>query len=139
MRSPSCVPNARRVRGRAAVSTPSGDRLYVASEGSSALAVVDRFRDAVTGTLTLPGEIRELRMDPLGRYLLVRPARGDSTWVVAVGAARVVGSLPGAWRNDLPLVLPDGAIATATGADVTIADAESLRPQRTVAGGAADF
>ena len=124
---------------RAAVSTPSGDRLYVAIEAPGALAVIDRFREAVSTTLTLPGEIRELRMDPLGRYLLVRPARGDSAWVVAVGAGRVIGSLPGSWRDDLPLVLPDGAIATATGADVTIAEAESLRPRRTIAGGASDF
>ena len=124
---------------RAAVATPSGDRLYVATEAPGALAVIDRFREAVATTLTLPGEIRELRMDPLGRYLLVRPARGDSAWVVAIGAARVIGTLPGAWRDDLPLVLPDGAIATATGADVTITDAESLRPRRTITGGAADL
>ena len=124
---------------RAAVATPSGDRLFVATETPGALAVIDRFREAVSTTLTLPGEIRELRMDPLGRYLLVRPTRGDSAWVVAIGAGRVIGALPGSWRDDLPLVLPDGAIATATGADVAVIEAESLRPRRTIAGGAADF
>jgi cell division septation protein DedD len=124
---------------RLAMSTPSGDRIYVATETPGELAVIDRFRELVATTLTLPGEIRELRMDPLGRYLLVRPTRGDSAWVVAVGAGRVIGSLPGSWRDDLPLVLPDGAIASATGADVTIAEAESLQPRRTIAGGASDL
>lgn len=124
---------------RAVVSTPSGDRLYVATERAGVLTVVDRYRDAVAGTITLPGDARELRIDPLGRYLLARPVRGDSAWVIAVGTDRLLGSIPGAWRTDLPLVLPDGAIATATGADVTLRDGETLRPRRTVPGGAGDF
>lgn len=122
----------------AIVASPSGDRLYVAGERSAELAVVDRFRDAVARTITLPGEVRALRIDPLGRYLLVRPARGDSAWVVAVGTDRVLGSVPGAWRDDLPLVMPDGAIAAATGEDVTILDGATLQPRDTVQDGAAD-
>lgn len=124
---------------RAIVATPSGDRFYVALEGSGAVAVVDRFRDAVARTITLPGEVRDLRIDALGRYLLARPASGDSAWVVAIGTDRVVGSVPGAWRDDLPLVMPDGAIAAATGDDVTLLDGATLQPRDTVAKGAADF
>ncbi|MGZ8376164.1 MAG: SPOR domain-containing protein [Gemmatirosa sp.] len=124
---------------RAIVATPSGDRLYVAIEGSADLTVVDRFRDAVAGTIRLPGEVRDLRIDPLGRYLLARPARGDSAWVLAVGTDRVLGSITGAWRADLPLVLPDGAIAAATGADVTLIEGTTLQPRDTVTEGAADF
>jgi cell division septation protein DedD len=124
---------------RAVAATPSGDRIYVALEGRGAVEVVDRFRDAVAATIELPGEARELRVDPLGRYVLARPARGDSAWVIAVGTDRVLGTVPGQWRGDLPLVLPDGAIATATGADVTVHDGTTLRPRSTIAGGAADF
>jgi cell division septation protein DedD len=124
---------------RAIAATPSGDRFYVAIEGSPEVAVVDRFRDAVARTITLPGEVRDLRVDPLGRYLLARPARGDSAWVLAVGDDRVVGSVPGAWRDDLPLVLPDGGIATATGADVTLLDGATLQARGTIVGGAGDF
>jgi cell division septation protein DedD len=124
---------------RAVVATPSGDRLYVALQGVGAIEVVDRYRDAVASTIQLPGEARELRIDPLGRFLLARPSRGDSAWVIAVGTDRVLGSVPGAWRGDLPLVLPDGAIATAAGADVALVDGTTLRPRATVAGGAADF
>jgi cell division septation protein DedD len=51
----------------------------------------------------------------------------------------VLGAVQGAWRDDLPLVLPDGAILTATGADVALVDGETLRARRTVPGGAGDF
>lgn len=123
----------------AAAATPSGDRLYVATERLGEIAVVDRFAGNVGGRLELPGSVRELRMDPLGRFLLVRPARGDSAWLVAVGTDRVVGSVRGAWRDDLPLVLPDGHVAVAQGNDVALIDGATLRATRTVAGGAADF
>jgi len=44
-----------------------------------------------------------------------------------------------AWRADLPLVLPDGTIATATGDDVSLVDGGSLRERAAVRGGASDF
>ena len=55
--------------------------------------------------VTLPGAARAVRMDPLGRYLLVRAAEGDSAWVVAVGTRRLVGAVRTAWRADLPFQL----------------------------------
>ncbi|MDF1505716.1 SPOR domain-containing protein [Roseisolibacter sp. H3M3-2] len=124
---------------RAVAATPSGDRIFVALAGRGAVEVVDRFRDAVAATIELPSEVHELRVDPLGRYVLARPARGDSAWVIAVGDGRVLGAVATAWRGDLPLVLPDGAIAAATGDDVTLHDGATLRARSTVAGGAADF
>jgi cell division septation protein DedD len=124
---------------RTAASSPSGDRLFVLTERGGEVRVVDRYAGREAPTLQLPGDARELRVDPLGRYLLARPARGDSAWVVAVGTGRVIGVAGGTWRTDLPLVLPDGAILTASGADVAIVDGETLRPRATVPGGAADF
>jgi hypothetical protein len=44
-----------------------------------------------------------------------------------------------AWRPDLPLVLPDGAILTAVGRDAVIVDGHTLKPTRTIKGGASDF
>jgi cell division septation protein DedD len=58
---------------------------------------------------------------------------------VALGTGRVLGAIGGAWRADLPLVLPDGGIAAAVGNDVRIVDGETLRPRATVGGGAGDF
>ena len=121
------------------VTTPSGDRVYIALDGQGEVQVVDRYREAIVGTISLPGPVRALRMDALGRYLLARPARGDSAWIVALGTGRVLGTERTAWRDDLPFVAPDGAVALARGADVAFVDAETLAERRRVPGGAGDF
>jgi hypothetical protein len=119
--------------------TPSGDRVFVVTKGDSAVHVVDRYREEESGEIPLERHVDELRMDPLGRYLLARPEGVDSAVVIAVGTNRVVGSLATAWRPDLPFVAPDGGIAVAQGADVFVVDGETLKPVRRVRGGAADF
>ncbi|MDE3053985.1 MAG: hypothetical protein KGJ70_08875, partial [Gemmatimonadota bacterium] len=123
----------------AAVSSPSGDRVFVITDASPVISVVDRYRDEVTDHVDLPGQPRDLRVDPLGRYLLARAATGDSAWVVAIGTDRPLGAVATAWRRDLPFVGPDGAIALAQGRDVVFVDGETLRPARRVAGGASDY
>jgi len=123
----------------AVAATPSGDRLYVASEGVSALSVVDRYSEEIDATIALPGAASELRVDPLGRYVLARFAVGDSAWVIAVENNRLVGAVGTAWRADLPFVAPDGAIALAQGDDVRFVTGATLQPVRTVENGAADL
>ena len=123
----------------AIIATPSGDRMFVASDSSGEIQVVDRYREEVTTSIKLPGQPSALRMDPLGRYLLVRAAQGDSIWVVALGTNRLNGSLRTAWRADLPAVTPDGGVALVVGKDVSIVDGETLRPRTTVSGGSDDF
>jgi hypothetical protein len=115
--------------------TPSGDRVFVVIKGDSSIHVVDRYREKESGEIALGRHVAELRMDPLGRYLLVRPEGADSTIVIALGTNRLVGAIATDWRADLPFVAPDGGIAAARGPDVYIVDGESLR----VRGGAADF
>jgi cell division septation protein DedD len=124
---------------RALAPTPSGDRIYVAVDSSAEVAVVDRYSEDVSRRIAMPGQVRDLRMDPLGRYLLVRPERGDSAWVVSVSSGEVTGAVATGWRDDLPFVAPDGAIALVRGDDVAFVDGTTLRATRTVAGGAADF
>ncbi|HEU4631690.1 MAG TPA: SPOR domain-containing protein [Gemmatimonadaceae bacterium] len=124
---------------RALATTPSGDRIYVAVDSSREVAVVGRYSEEVDRRIELPGPVRDLRMDPLGRYLLVRPANGDSAWVVSVSSGAVTGSVRTGWRTDLPFVAPDGAIALVRGDDVVFVDGRTLRPVRTVDEGAADF
>jgi septal ring-binding cell division protein DamX len=123
----------------ALVGTPSGDRLYVAADSSREIAVVDRYRDRITARIELPGQPRDLRIDPLGRYLLVRAAKGDSVWVVAVGTDKLIGTVHSAWRSDLPFVAPDGAIALGQGSDVVFVDGDTQRERSRVRGGADDF
>ena len=119
--------------------TPSGDRVYVANSDSEELGVIDRYTGRISATIDLPAQPRELRMDPLGRYLLVRPASGDSAWMIAVGTNRLVGSIVTEWKSDLPAVAPDGAVATLRGSDVRIIEPESLQSVRTIEGGGRDF
>ena len=119
--------------------TPSGDRVFVVTKGDSAIHIVDRYREKVSGEIELKHHVAELRMDPLGRYLLARPEGADSTIVIALGTNRVVGTRATDWRADLPFVAPDGGIAVAQGPDVYIVDGETLRSVARVRGGAADF
>jgi cell division septation protein DedD len=124
---------------RSVAPTPSGDRVYVTTDTGRRIAVIDRYTDRAEGAILLPGEVSDLRMDPLGRYLLARPTNGDSAWVIAVGTGRVIGSVRTRWLPDLPLVTPDGAVALADSTDVTLVDGETLKPRSTVRGGAKDF
>ncbi|OYV74182.1 MAG: hypothetical protein B7Z72_00765, partial [Gemmatimonadetes bacterium 21-71-4] len=123
----------------AAVSSPSGDRVFVINESSHTVSVVDRYRDEIAKRIALPGQPLDLRVDPLGRYVLARAAGRDSAWVIAVGTERTIGAVATSWRTDLPFVAPDGAIALAQGNDVAFVDGETLRPLMRVSGGAGDF
>jgi hypothetical protein len=119
--------------------TPSGDRVFVVTRGDSAVDVVDRYQEKVSGTIELGRKAGELRMDPLGRYLLVQVDGADSALAIALGNSSLVGAVGTAWRNDLPFVAPDGGVALAQGKDVIIADGATLRPTTRVRDGAADF
>jgi hypothetical protein len=119
--------------------TPSGDRLYVATAGDSALSVVDRYTESGQTNIALPQPPIDLRMDGLGRYLLARFPKADSAWVIAIGTNRLVGAVATRWDTDLPAVTPDGLLALLGAKDVSLVDAEKLSVKSTIAGGARDF
>jgi len=110
---------------RAFVPSPSGDRVFVIADGRTDVSVVDRFAGKVASRIALPAAPRDLRVDPLGRALLVR---GDAevVWVIDVGTAALVGAVRSAWRGDLPLVLPDGVIALVQGDTVALTSSLDL-------------
>lgn len=118
--------------------TPSGDRCYVLEQGSQTLSVVDPVQAKITATIALPGKGRDLRVDPFGRYVLVR-APGDSVWVVSIGADRVVQTIYSSWRSDLPFVAADGAIARLSLSDVVFIDVSTQRELYRAIDGASDF
>ena len=118
--------------------TPSGDRLYVAA-GNASLQVVDRFAQTETDAIDLPAPAAALRMDPEGAYLLARAAVGDTFFVVAIGTGRVVATVAGTWREDLPVATPAGTVVTARGADVVEVEIASGRERMRVPAGAADL
>ena len=47
-------------------------------QGKAELRVLDRYTGGSGDAVELAGEAIALRMDPLGRYLLARPAHGDT-------------------------------------------------------------
>jgi hypothetical protein len=120
--------------------TPSGDRIYVLAEvaGRPTLVFVDRYRWQVASSLPLDGKPRELRVDPIGRYVLVRGAR-DSVIVIGIAANRILGNVRSEWRSDLPLVAPDASIATVIGNDVVFVRADDQRQVGRVQGGASEL
>jgi cell division septation protein DedD len=122
----------------AIASTPSGDRIYVALQKTPRLLVFNRYSGSIDGMVNLPGPASEVRVDPLGQYLLVKARDGDSAWVVATGTDSLVGTIRTEWRPDLP-AFAFGTIATVQSGDVVFLDAERFNPVRTIAGGARDF
>jgi cell division septation protein DedD len=125
-------------RAAALLTTPSGDRLYVAPDSLPQLLVLDRYSGKLTATIALPAPASALRIDPLGRFLLARTGQ-DVAVVVAVGTDSVRGTVRTDWRADLPAVAPNGMLALVAGNDVVLMQPDSLRPLRTVSGGARDL
>lgn len=123
----------------ALVTTPSGDRVFVASEGEPRIAILDRYSGEQTEGIAVPGPVRELRVDPLGRLLLARPDSGDSVWVVSIGTNRLVATLPTTWRDDLPTVAPDGSVATIPERDVHFTRPGQDKPRIIVTAGGGEI
>ena len=123
----------------ALVATPSGDRVYVLTKDTKGVRIYDRYRERIGATIELPGQPTDLRMDPVGRYLLIRAGDTDSAWVVALANDQLIGAVRSAWRSDLPFVGLDGSIVTAAGRDAAVVDGATLRVTRTIPGGAADY
>jgi len=126
-------------RVRALAPTPSGDRIYVATAADSSLSIIDRYSGRVETGVTLAAPPEDLRMDPLGRYLLARFPKADSAWIIAIGTNRLLGAFPTRWSVDLPAITPGGEVATLGDKDVVLLDPEKLTAKSTVAGGAKDF
>lgn len=126
---------------RAVAFSPSAHRLYVARERPD-LLVFDRFPPhEEVATVPLPAPAAALRPDGSGRWLLVRPASGDSIWVVDATQNRVVARVAGSWEADLPLVAGAATLIVRRGNDVEAWDLSQAVPARTgiVGGGSQDF
>src|SRR5882672_561600 len=82
---------------RALVFSPSGHRIYVARRTEPGLAAIDRYDHEEIDGIALPLPAATIRLDPLGRWLLAKPAAGDSVFVVDLPVKRLVGTLASAW------------------------------------------
>lgn len=125
----------------ATASSPSGDRVYVLGRDGekTRLQVINKYGDEVVAKLEMPVSASALRMDPLGRYVLVRHSTAaDSVLVIGIATDKVLGRFVSPWRADLPLVFPDGQVATLRGDDVVILSAGQFTPTAVIPGGARD-
>ncbi|MGH7528855.1 MAG: SPOR domain-containing protein [Gemmatimonadales bacterium] len=124
---------------RALAFSPSGHRIYVARRGQPGLAVLDRYGRRELDGVALPGAAAALRLDPLGRWLLARPATGDSTWIVDLPTTRHTGAIPTTWQPDLPAISTNGSLVFRHRGDVIAMRPDSLVETGRVKNGAADL
>lgn len=126
-------------RPRATAFSPSGHQIYVVGD-TPQLTIFDRFELERVGRIPLPGPARGIRAGPYGRWLLVRPARGDSVWVVDLEADSIAGAVATPWAADLPAVTPSQTLLLRRGDDVVARDLgrRGFPVAGTVTGGAAD-
>jgi len=124
---------------RALAFSPSGHRIYVARRHVPGLAVVDRFERKELDGVALPGPVAALRLDPLGRWLLARPAIGDSAWIVDLPIKQHTGIVPTQWQSDLPAISPDGVLIYRRRDEVIAVRPDSLTEVGKVAHGAGDL
>ncbi len=106
---------------RAVAFSPSGHRLYVARKQGD-IRVLDRLSGETLATIDLPGPARELRMHFYGNWLLARPERGDSLWVVNLSTDALAGSVAAPWVRDLPVVAGERTLLIRAAGDVRARD-----------------
>ncbi len=116
--------------------SPSAHRMYVATADGT-LRTIERFDLIVLDTLKMPGAIESGRVDPLGRFLLARPAGQDSVWTIDLLAWRQGASYGGTWSSDLPAVARDGTLLLRDG-DRVSAIPLNRQPARAQAAGSGD-
>jgi sporulation related protein len=124
---------------KAVMFSPSGHRIYVA-RASEGLLILDRVSGEELQEIDLPGPAVGLSGDLFGQWVLVRPAAGDSAWVVDVGRGGFVGTVDVEWDDDLPAVVSPNTLLTRRGKQVVAVDlaAKGFPIRGTVEGGATD-
>jgi hypothetical protein len=117
--------------------SPSGHRLLVAIEDGQLLSV-DRFTSNILRTLQLPSAPTDARVDPWGRWLLLRPASVDSIWVVDLVLWTQRPTVAGDWDDGLPVVAPDGTLLVRHDGTISDLTTDSLIPAGSVEGAGDD-
>jgi hypothetical protein len=119
--------------------SPSGHRVY--GLVGDAIVVLDRFSGDRLSTIDLDRQGREMRLDPSGRWMLVRQTGADSVWVVDLATAAKVGSLATEWRSDLPLIAGEGTVLLLHRDDVAVVSLATAPPRalKEIKGGGHDL
>jgi len=118
--------------------SPSGHRLFALA--GQRVTVADRFTGDRLGSIDLPLPATALRGDGSGRWLFAPTATGDSIMVMDLATMTYTVTLPGVWREDLPLLTGASVLVVTDGNDVVGYDVAVLPPQPVgrIEGGAVD-
>lgn len=118
--------------------SPSGHRLFALL--GNRVTVTDRFTGERLGTIDLPATATALRGDGSGRWLYAPTAAGDSIMVMDLATTTFAATVPGSWRDDLPLLAGSATLLVADGDDVAGYDLSASPPATIgrIPGGAAD-
>ena len=93
-------------------SSPSGDRVYVLGRaaGVARVQVINKYADEVVAKIPVPADASALRMDPLGRYVLVRHSGArDSVIVIGIATDNILGRFASPGRAGRGDVIPLGS------------------------------
>ncbi len=112
-------------------------RIYVATT-TGELITIERFALDEIARRALPGLVRQLRPDPLGRLLLARAPETGRVLVLGLGRDSSVRSVEGSWDDDLPRVAPDGTLLLRRNDAVVALSSDDLAESGRVEDGAAD-
>ncbi len=129
-------PQFHRVSGKlvTAVFSPSGHRLYAAREQGDIAVLAPTVRGSTSldvsdaGTLPLGGRATAIRIDKSGRWLLAKPEKGDSVWLVDVVRRELAATIKTRWADDLPLVTGGRTLVARSGNDVVAYDITGKAP-----------
>ena len=105
--------------------SPSGHRIY-AVLGDTGLVSLGRFGEGVLVSGALPGRATDMRVDPLGRTILVKAADIDSVWLFDASNMTLRGTIAGSWEDDLPAAGSDGTIIIRNGNRLVAVNHETL-------------
>jgi hypothetical protein len=118
--------------------SPSAHRLYLTRDDATVL-VYDRFGLSKISEIKLPGVPAALRIDGSGRWLLARPATGDSTWVADLATGSYAATVTTTWEDDLPTVAGASTVLTRHQGDlVAVSIGSKVTETGRISGGAAD-
>jgi hypothetical protein len=92
----------------------SGHRIHVVRR-DGVLETIDRFNRETVGTIDLGAVPSGWRIDPWGRYLLMKGAAEAPIRVVDAVELTPVDSLNGEWDDQLPRSAPDGSVVVRQG------------------------
>ncbi len=118
-------------RPTSATFSASGHRIYVVREDLR-LVAFDRFSRELVATLALPGATEASRLDPSGRFLLLKPVEGGSVWLVDLAGWTGPQVVAADWDETFPMVAPDGTILVRRGDRVEALAGDSLTARGTV-------